>query len=194
MVDLPIFEVRTPMAREYADLVGLHEDLKRVYSYLSFLEVNDNQSISEALFTASLISYRRCFSSGVRKPLTRDEIVSIGRNAHELHDYLYEQSNKLAAHSVNGFEEVRVGVVLHDDVVVGVAHLAGRLVRLDGDGIKQWKDLVMSIIKSLIIPKILQAIKIVENEAKSTPIDNVKSARILQYTALHPEMASKKRS
>ena len=111
MPNIPVYEISGPAARELSDLSSILSDLQRTTTALNRLLGGSNDDVvSDALFTSSLIAYRRCFVSGVRGGLGRDHILAIGNNAEELHDYLINQANKLAAHSVNAFEETKVGV------------------------------------------------------------------------------------
>jgi hypothetical protein len=105
MKEISSYEIGGSAARHLSDLTSISNDLHRTAAWLVHLrDAKPDEILADALFTASLISYRRCFISGVRNGLGRHHILAIGNNAEKLHDYLIDQASKLIAHSVNPFE------------------------------------------------------------------------------------------
>lgn len=193
MSDLPVYEISIPEAKVLADLVSLHNDLLRVKSTLNQLLATKNETIEDACFSASLITYRRCFKSGIRNGLSRNDIIALKRNAIELHDYLVNQANKLIAHSVNPFEQTTVGVVVDGQRVVGIATLSGRLMIHKEDGTKQWIRLVDIIDNDILRPRLKVALDTAERSGKTLPIAEIVRKPILRYTAPSPDGARKQR-
>jgi hypothetical protein len=83
------------------------------------------------LWIAALTKYVRCFTTGRRLGLSESLLAEID-GAVEAHRYYKNMRDKNVAHSVNPFEEVRVGVVLPSSdspiqAVQGVAIITRRL-------------------------------------------------------------------
>jgi len=156
------------------------------------LSDSDGAIVSDALFTLSLIAYRRCFASGVRSGLKRSHILAIGHNAEELHDYLIAQANKLAAHSVNAFEESKVGVLVKDDKVVGSAVFSKRLLTFKPDNIHQWLRLIDGL-NQQIEPIIAAKRDAMVKDAQTRSIHDVRRGGVIQHRAPDPEQANSRR-
>lgn len=102
-------EVKMPEADVLADLYGIEYDLSTA-SYvcakaveLSQLEQRDYLHV-EALVSAAIVRYGRCFSTGARLGLTREDIQGLDSAALEVHDYFKALRDKFVAHSVNPYE------------------------------------------------------------------------------------------
>ena len=102
-------EVKIPEAEVLADLYGIEYDLSTA-SYLcakavelSSLEQRDHLHV-EALVSAAIIRYGRCFSTGARLGLTRKDIDGLDSAALEVHDYFKALRDRFVAHSVNPYE------------------------------------------------------------------------------------------
>jgi hypothetical protein len=193
MPDYPVYQCSyLPGAKNLADLQSIRADMQFVVDTLSkLLRAQDDQVLRCALFSAALITYRRCFTSGVRKGLKRADVP---KEAVELHKYLMDQANKLIAHSVNPFEQMKAGVVVSDQQqVVGVAALRSQLMGFDEEHIKQWGSLVMLIGNAVLSPRIKAAQDALLSVAKATPIERITKAPILSITAAGPDEAGKQR-
>ncbi len=138
---LDIRSLDVPVAAEYADLVSITHDLafvanacERLCTEIAKPEIDSDPVITQALWTAALVTYARCFATGKRKVgLTSDDIalVPLEGQVVEWHKYLIDMRNKHIAHSVNPFEAVSVGAVVGssgDVEAVGclwMRHIAG---------------------------------------------------------------------
>ena len=102
-------EVKLPEADVLADLYGIEYDLSTASFLcakaleLSNLEQRDYLHV-EALVSAAIIRYGRCFSTGARLGLTRKDIDGLDSAALEVHDYFKALRDKFVAHSVNPYE------------------------------------------------------------------------------------------
>ena len=102
--------IDSPVATPLADLAGIRDDLQAVLSYCDLL---DGQVLNnyiypvtwDALSVAAVVTYCRCFSSGLRRPLERSLLESADQALRQAHEYFVELRNKHVAHSVNAFEE-----------------------------------------------------------------------------------------
>lgn len=106
-------EVKLSEAEALADLYGIEYDLSTA-SYLcakavelSHLEHLDYLHV-EALVSAAIVRYGRCFSTGARLGLTRKDILSLESVDLEVHDYFKALRDKFVAHSVNPYESSHV--------------------------------------------------------------------------------------
>lgn len=116
----------TPAARTLADLAAVHDDLQYVLlcceqlvtticgPATAPLRLEQHSALVEALWTAALVGYRRCFGTGV---LTDEDVAGLeleGRVA-EFHDGLTELRDHYVSVLVNPREDVSVGLVLGED-------------------------------------------------------------------------------
>jgi hypothetical protein len=83
----PAYEFNSATARKLADIGSISQDLKRAHFFITRLIEASDQVLEDALFTAALITYRRCFNSGVRLILSKSDVVSLHPQATEIHDY-----------------------------------------------------------------------------------------------------------
>jgi len=134
--NLPVVLYKTELAATFADLLSIAQDLQRVECICERLsrelsaEPGDCELV-DVLWTAALVRYGRCFKKGKRKPLTIDVLSHLRGNPIAAHTYYLNQRDKLVAHSVNPFEDCKIGLVLAraDDEprrVRGIAHLYAR--------------------------------------------------------------------
>ncbi|MEU1544883.1 hypothetical protein [Nocardia sp. NPDC005745] len=92
--------------------------------------------LQQALFSAAVIAYARCFGSGVRGKLESAALDQLPQNepgaARQLHRFVCDLRDKHVAHSVSPFEAVMVGGLCHagesgqQDPVAGVGWLTIR--------------------------------------------------------------------
>jgi len=115
---MPIAILDFEEARQLADYGAILQDLSFVLGVLERLhellgeDGDDADSVLvRAYWTAALIAYVRCFSAGKRFGLSEEifEGIEGGVGAHRLYKQLRD---KHIAHSVNPFEQVKVGAVL----------------------------------------------------------------------------------
>lgn len=153
--DIPIHKSSLPEAKWLNDLVSLYRDMQKTSEMLRVLVVeNPNPLLMQALFASALIAYRRCFTQGLRKALSNDDVANSPNNAGWLHNELLTQADKLIAHSVNPFEETQSGFMVKEDKIIGVVTLSTELVNFHVDQTKQWGRLVQEILNTVLGPKI----------------------------------------
>ena len=129
-----------PEAQTFGDLAGIIRDLGTVIQFCDLLVSAYDASppqyeLVDALSTAAVIRYCRCFGSGVRAKLAAESIEALAPFYSQLHSYFFELRQKHLAHSVNEFEANHVAVVLPDDTfganAVEITLLGGRVAGLD---------------------------------------------------------------
>jgi hypothetical protein len=118
-------------AREYADLLSVSDDLNFVIQATAHLaqelaKADHDALVIRAYWSAATVAYMRCFGSGKRQGL-KPSIFDPLPHAAGVHQHIKDTRDKHVAHSVNAFEEVKVGFVLGAAPTAsaeGVAHLS----------------------------------------------------------------------
>ncbi len=138
-------------AKKLADLASIYQDLSFTVEVLKRLkqllkEDSKDNILIQSLWTAALISYIRCFSSGKRFGLSENIFKKLEYDPKleedpiTCHRYYKNLRDKHIAHSVNPFEQVAVDLQLSEPdspkrEVLGVATLLQKLICLDIKGV-----------------------------------------------------------
>lgn len=129
-----------PEAQLLSDLYGIIKDLDSVSEFCQRLvDAWDAEppdfDLLDALSTACVVRYCRCFEGGVRCKLDPDSVKAVDPRFAEFHDYLFSLRQKHLSHSVNEFEENCVAVSVAEPPslpeVQGIAVVGGRVAGLD---------------------------------------------------------------
>lgn len=108
-VDAPSYLVETREAQTGADLLSIQRDLKLVRSGVEQLSrFGEDEAFDElrtALIDSVVIRYRRCFVTGLRAKLTRQDVLKAAPAYIEIHDFFYDLGSKHVAHSVSALEQ-----------------------------------------------------------------------------------------
>src|SRR5690349_13248049 len=88
-----------PEAERFGDLAGIIRDLGTVIQFCDLLVSAFDASppqyeLADALSTAAVIRYCRCFGTGVRASLAGESIKAVAPNLVHIHDYLFELRQK----------------------------------------------------------------------------------------------------
>ncbi|MEW6331085.1 MAG: hypothetical protein AB1560_06480 [Pseudomonadota bacterium] len=120
MADYTGYRFPDPEASRLASLGGIEQDLRGVITYRDLLversEITKLNFVEwEALSSAAVIRYARCFSSGVRGYLPHDLLDAADQELQQAHRFFMELRNRHIAHSVNPFEEndVTIQIAAH---------------------------------------------------------------------------------
>lgn len=196
--ELPVVRYDSDLAASIADRISIRADLVLTEAICHLLikalraEPNDSVLV-EALWSAALVRYSRCFTSGKREPLDPNMLSHLPGDPMGTHAYYKNQRDKLIAHSVNSFEEVTIGVVLEDNSrVVGVAEFQARLISTNENGVMQLAALAREL-RSKIEPLIEDGKTRVMEEAKSLAPTELSKLDRLRYTAPEPHRAGEPR-
>jgi hypothetical protein len=167
MNEKPLLEIDSVEAAILADWLSIKYDLvfvvsaaKHLYDLLDMNKNNEDQVLLRSLWTAALVTYIRCFTSGKRRSRLDPEIFE-GLNGDPIgtHQYYKDTRDKHIAHPVNIFEEIKIGVLPSESfpeqpAINGLGHLYSYRLTDDKEGVKQ-----LGMLASF-------AIKHVENEIK----------------------------
>jgi hypothetical protein len=150
-----------PSAQELADLTSIFQDLGFVVEccdrLLDSLESSDRDPVlAQALWSAALVAYVRCFGTGKRLGLDASLVEQVGLEGEvqAWHQYLRNMRDKHVAHSVNPFETVLVGAVLtpsgkRDRKVEGVTVLALKHITSADQGVYQLRQLAKALLRKV---------------------------------------------
>jgi hypothetical protein len=90
-------------------------------------------------------------------------------------------ADKFAAHSVNPFEQMKVGVFVSENEVLGVAAFFMRLITFEKDGLRHWAHLIGLLQNKIAeIGKDSQAALLAE--AQTRPVEEIVKAGTLKIT------------
>jgi hypothetical protein len=153
-LDVPAAQVLADQTAVIQDLQFVMESCRRLLAELTRPESERDAVVPVALWSAALVSYARCFSSGQRFGLTTEDLLSLPLQGEVLkfHKWVIEERNRHTRHSADPFEVARVGVTLatRDGAkrqVKGITVLATRHVLVDDTGVRQLGGLASELAK-----------------------------------------------
>lgn len=132
-------KVKLEETKDLADLNGMMTDLVNTIDFCkelrgSYESGNFGIILVDALSTAILVRYCRCFVTGVRKNIKIDEISSMTTEDKAAHEVYMSMRNKHIAHSVNDLEDnTVVAYYVHERPHEGFSSISmqhGRVVSL----------------------------------------------------------------
>jgi hypothetical protein len=153
--------LETPPAQVLADQAATIQDLqfvmdccKRLLTELATAEEDRDPVLPQALWSAALVGYGRCFGKGKRLGLTTEDVRSLPLHGAvmKFHKWVLEERAKLTAHPVNPFETARVGAALSppergERRVEGIAMFSASHVLIDDVGVRQLGGLASELAK-----------------------------------------------
>jgi|SRR5882757_2816869 len=195
MSEIPVHACSLPQCKILADLESIANDLRLVVDVTQrLIDCEKDTLLLRSLFSAGLITYRRCFNSGVRNSIKREDLEIFQGQPIEMHDYLIAQANKLIAHSVNPFERTQVGALVRDDKVIGISTLSAQLVLFNESQMEQWHRLSRLTLENILLPRIEDARKVALEAVGQLPIQDITRQPILQFDpAILSERAAERR-
>ena len=134
MTEKQLLEIKLEESKDFAEWLSIAHDLTHVIDatkqLYNLLEKDGNDStIIRSLWSSALITYIRCFTSGVRKSKLSANIFShLEGDPIGTHQYYKDTRDRHIAHSVNIFEEIKIGIVPSDTfperpAYIGLGHL-----------------------------------------------------------------------
>jgi hypothetical protein len=157
----PTVGLDSPAARLLADQAAIIGDLqfvmdccKRLLTELDLPEADRDAVIPQALWSAALICYARCFGEGKQFGLSLDDIRSLPLQGEVMkyHKWVIEQRNQVTRHPADPFDAARVGATLsppgaRDRKVSGIAIMTMSHVLVDDMGVRQLGALASELAK-----------------------------------------------
>jgi hypothetical protein len=140
----PSAQLLADQALILADLQFVMECCKRLLAELSKPGDEREPVVPQALWSAALTAYGRCFGKGRRLGLTADDVRALPLEGEVLkyHLWVLSERDKLTAHPLNPFEGTRIGAALSlpeaaQRRVHGVAILSASRILVDDTGVRQ---------------------------------------------------------
>jgi hypothetical protein len=151
----------TPSARILADQASIIQDLqfvmdccKRLLTEMERPEDGRDGVVPQALWSAALVAYARCFGKGKRPGLATEDVRNLPLHGAvmKFHEWIIGERDKLAAHPANPFEAARIGAALsppglEDRRVEGIAIFSASRVLIDVIGVRQLGGLASELAK-----------------------------------------------
>jgi hypothetical protein len=160
---LPTVAIEGPAARALAESAAVIGDLqfvmeccKRLLTELAVPEDDRDPLVPQALWSAALTGYARCFGKGSRPGLTVDDVRALPLEGEvvKYHQWLLAERSRQAARATSPFDEVRVGAVLSprhspDRKLRGIAILPVSHVLVDETGVRQLGGLAAELARQV---------------------------------------------
>jgi hypothetical protein len=194
-------EMKSPSSKNLADCASVLQDLRfvqeccqRLAAVLTGPEDQRDGVVLKALWTAALVAYARCFSSGKRLGLQNDDVEDLPfEGVVEFHEWLMGMRNKNLAHSVSPFELVKVGVIVNSAAsapseVQGVVTLSMQHWFPSVDGVKEL-GILANALDRVTSEKAQELEKAVLEAARKLTADELAKLPALRTTAPGPDAA-----
>jgi hypothetical protein len=153
---------------------------------------NESEVEKRALFEAGILTYGRCFNSGLRVHLSR-KIFSGALSGHrELHEAMIKIRNKHIAHSELKMEQAAVGFQLIHDPNYGKRPsmvLAGLAMRRHYPSDNRLGDLEVhcrAIAENVIEPKLLEITRALREQLLQMPAEQIE--RFPEFSTVKPSL------
>jgi hypothetical protein len=153
-LDLPSAQILADQASIIQDLQFVMECCKRLLTELAKPEEDRDSVVPQALWSAALVAYARCFGKGKRFGLADEDVRALPLQGEVMkyHRWVIGERNKLTVHPANPFEAAKVGAALSlpgqaERRVEGIAILSTSHVLVDGTGVRQLGGLASELAK-----------------------------------------------
>jgi hypothetical protein len=153
-LELPSAQLLADEIATIKDLQFVMECCKRLLAELVKPEEEQDPVVPQALWSAALTAYDRCFAKGKKFGLSTDDVKSLPLEGQvvKFHEWVVNERNILGKHPTNPFDEARVGAVLAgpgqgDREVQGVTVLSASHILVDGAGVRQLGALASELAK-----------------------------------------------
>jgi hypothetical protein len=153
-LDVPSAQVLADQAAIIGDLQFVMECCKRLLTELAKPEITRDAVVPNALWSAALVAYARCFGKGKRFGLTTEDVRSLPLEGEVMkyHRWVLAERDKLATHASNPFDAAKIGAALSPPdrdkrQVEGIAILATSHVLVDDTGVRQLGGLASELAK-----------------------------------------------
>lgn len=198
--DCSLHQYSSDKAAELGDLWSRIADLDLAQAALQrLLRLDEGSDIAldASLYCAAAISYRRCFSSGVRTRLRLEIDANLDTEMRAAHGLLLATANKHLAHSVNPFEECKVTLALRrvEGQPVQVMGVTPNLVRLGSHNKGQLErfSALISRVRAMFLEQLSELGSEVATEAAQVPIEELLTLPPVEFAAIDDATANKRR-
>lgn len=153
-LDVPSAQALADQAAIIQDLQFVMECCKRLLTELAKPEITRDAVVPNALWSAALVAYARCFGQGKRFGLAIEDVRTLPLEGEVIkyHRWVLAERDKLASHASNPFEAAKIGAALSPPErdkrrIEGIAILATSRVLVDDTGVRQLGGLASELAK-----------------------------------------------
>ena len=153
-LDVASAQILADQASIIQDLQFVMDCCKRLLTELAKPEDDRDAVVPQALWSAALVAYGRCFGKGKRFGLSAEDVRALPLRGEVMkyHKWVTEECDKLTRHPANPFAAAKVGAALSppDDAerrVEGIVILATSHVLVDDTGVRQLGGLASELAK-----------------------------------------------
>jgi len=153
-LDVPSAQVLADQALIIHDLQFVMDSCKRLLTELARPEDDRDPVVPQALWSAAVVAYARCFGKGKRFGLSPDDVRTLPLRGEVMkyHKWVMEERDKLTAHPANPFTAAKVGAALSppdqaDRRVEGIVIFSTSHVLVDETGVRQLGGLASELAK-----------------------------------------------
>jgi hypothetical protein len=153
-LDVPSAEILADQASIIQDLQFVMDCCKRLLTELAKPEEDHDPVVPQALWSAALVAYARCFGKGKRFGLSAEDVRTLPLRGEVMkyHKWVMGECDKLTRHPASPFEATKVGAALSppDHVerrVEGIVILSTSHVLVDDTGVRQLGGLASELAK-----------------------------------------------
>lgn len=195
--DFPIKSYSSNATLHFRDVISVQQDLTAVADFLANIDLTGaapNEVVNRALWNSSLVSFFKCFTSGVRRyKLDKRLFANIPGEPIKYFDHLKNIRDRHLAHSVSSLEETVVGPMLDSGKQsrAGIGYLTISYVMGTAKDIEQIQRLVVTALDQVKID-CEAAIKAIEAELAQYSYEDMAGWGDIQYTAPDPAVAAQK--
>ena len=153
-VDMPSAHILADQASIISDLQFVMECCKRLLTELARPEEDRDAVVPQALWSAALVAYARCFGKGKRFGLAAEDVRTLPLRGEVMkyHQWVLGERDLLTTHPANPFDAAKVGAALvppgqPERRVEGIAILSTSHVLVDDTGVRQLGGLASELAK-----------------------------------------------
>ena len=153
-VDLPSAQILADQASIIGDLQFVMECCKRLLTELARPEEERDAVVPQALWSAALVAYARCFGKGKRFGLAAEDVRTLPLRGEVMkyHQWVLGERDRLTTHPANPFDAAKVGAALvppgrPERRVGGIVILSTSHVLVDDTGVRQLGGLASELAK-----------------------------------------------
>ena len=153
-LDVPSAQILADQAAIIQDLQFVMDCCKRLLTELGKPEIVSDSVVPQALWSAALVAYARCFGKGRRLGLTTEDVRTLPLQGEVMkyHQWVLGERDKLAMHQKTPFEGAKVGAALappgrDQRRVEGIVILTASHVLVDDTGVRQLGGLASELAK-----------------------------------------------
>jgi hypothetical protein len=153
-LDVPSAQILADQASIIQDLQFVMDCCKRLLTELAKPEEDRDPIVPQALWSAALVAYARCFGKGKRFGLSTEDVRNLPLRGEVMkyHKWVIGERDKLTMHPADPFAATKVGAALspperEERQVEGIVILSTSRILVDDTGVRQLGGLASELAK-----------------------------------------------